>query len=43
MQTVTASDFKATCLRLVDKICQTGEQIVITNKRFAAEMSWLPL
>ncbi len=31
MQTVTASNFKATCLRLMDKVYQTGEQIVITK------------
>lgn len=31
MQTVKASVFKATCLRLMDRVCQTGEQIVITK------------
>ncbi len=31
MQTITASVFKATCLRLMDRVCQTGEQIVITK------------
>ena len=31
MQTVKASVFKATCLRLMDEVCQTGEQIVITK------------
>ncbi|MEA3333777.1 MAG: type II toxin-antitoxin system Phd/YefM family antitoxin [Pseudomonadota bacterium] len=31
MQTVKASVFKATCLRLMDKVCQTGEQIIITK------------
>ena len=31
MQTVKASVFKATCLRLMDRVYQTGEQIVITK------------
>ena len=31
MQTVKASVFKATCLRLMDKVCQTGEEIIITK------------
>ncbi|MEA3348589.1 MAG: type II toxin-antitoxin system Phd/YefM family antitoxin [Pseudomonadota bacterium] len=31
MEIVKASDFKATCLRLMDKVCQTGEQIIITK------------
>lgn len=31
MQTVKASVFKATCLRLMDQVRQTGEQIIITK------------
>lgn len=31
METVKASVFKATCLRLMEKVHQTGEQIIITK------------
>ena len=30
-RTVTASDFKATCLRLMDEVEDSGEEIVITK------------
>ena len=32
MQTIKASVFKAKCLHLMDKVNQTGEEIVITKK-----------
>jgi len=31
MQTITASEFKAKCLRLMDEINRTGEEITITK------------
>lgn len=31
MRTVTASEFKAKCLKLMDEVAQTGEEIVITK------------
>ena len=31
MQTIKASEFKAKCLRLMDEVNQTGEEIVITK------------
>ncbi|MBN2232040.1 MAG: type II toxin-antitoxin system Phd/YefM family antitoxin [Pontiellaceae bacterium] len=31
METVKASVFKATCLRLMEKVQRTGEQIIITK------------
>jgi prevent-host-death family protein len=31
MQTVKASEFKAKCLRFMDEVNQTGEEIVITK------------
>ncbi|MFZ5776518.1 MAG: type II toxin-antitoxin system Phd/YefM family antitoxin [Thermodesulfobacteriota bacterium] len=31
MQTIKASEFKARCLRLMDEVSQTGEEIVITK------------
>ena len=30
-RTVTASEFKATCLRLMDEVAESGEEIVITK------------
>ena len=30
-RTVTASEFKATCLRLMDEVAESGEGIVITK------------
>ena len=32
MRTVTISDFKATCLALLDEVCKTGEPILITRR-----------
>ena len=32
MKTVKASEFKATCLKLMDEVAETGEPIVITKK-----------
>lgn len=31
MQTIKASEFKAKCLRFMDEVNQTGEEIVITK------------
>jgi prevent-host-death family protein len=31
MQTLKASEFKARCLKLMDKVQETGEEIVITK------------
>lgn len=31
MQTLKASEFKAKCLRLMDEVSKTGEEIVITK------------
>ena len=31
MQTIKASEFKAKCLRLMDEVNETGEEIVITK------------
>jgi len=31
MQTIKASEFKAKCLSIMDKVNQTGEEIVITK------------
>lgn len=31
MQTIKASEFKAKCLHLMDKVNQTGEEIIITK------------
>lgn len=31
MQTIKASEFKAKCLRLMDLVNQTGEEIIITK------------
>jgi len=31
MQTIKASEFKATCLRLMDEVSRTGEPIIITK------------
>ncbi len=30
-RTVTASEFKATCLKLMDEVAESGEEIVITK------------
>lgn len=30
-RTITASDFKARCLKLMDEVAETGEEIVITK------------
>jgi len=32
MRTIKASEFKATCLRLMDEVQRTGETIVITKR-----------
>ena len=32
MQTVTASDLKATCLALLDEVSRTGEPVIITKR-----------
>lgn len=32
METVTASDFKARCLALLDRVQETGERIVIPKR-----------
>ena len=32
MQTVSASEFKATCLALLDKVAKTGQPIVVTKR-----------
>lgn len=38
-RTVKASEFKATCLRLVDEVAESGEEIVITkNGRAVARL-----
>ena len=31
MQTMKASEFKARCLKLMDKVQETGEEIIITK------------
>ena len=31
LRTIKASEFKATCLRLMDEVAETGEEIVITK------------
>jgi prevent-host-death family protein len=31
MQTLKASEFKARCLKLMDKVQETGEEIIITK------------
>jgi len=31
MQTIKASEFKAKCLRLMDKVNRTGEELIITK------------
>lgn len=36
METVTASDFKARCLALLDRVQETGERIVILEYRTAS-------
>ena len=33
MQTIPASEFKAKCLALIDKIAASGETLMVTNKR----------
>jgi prevent-host-death family protein len=33
MRTIKASDFKATCLKLMDEVAATGEPVVITKNR----------
>ena len=33
MQTIQASEFKAKCLALMDKIAVSGETLVVTKKR----------
>ena len=33
MQTIQASEFKAKCLALIDKIAASGETLVVTKKR----------
>ncbi len=39
MKTITASEFKAKCLKFVDQVAQTGETLVITkNGRPTAEL-----
>ena len=32
LRTVKASEFKATCLKLMDEVAETGEEIVITKR-----------
>ena len=32
MKTITASEFKAKCLALVDEVARTGEEIVVTKR-----------
>jgi prevent-host-death family protein len=32
MRTIPASRFKATCLRLLDEVAETGETIVVTKR-----------
>jgi len=31
MRTIKASEFKATCLKLMDEVAETGESIVVTK------------
>ena len=31
MRTVKASEFKATCLRLMDEVAETGDPVIITK------------
>ncbi len=31
MKTIKASEFKATCLQLMDEVAKTGESVVITK------------
>lgn len=39
MKTITASEFKAKCLKFVDQVAETGETLVITkNGRPTAEL-----
>lgn len=35
MKTVKASEFKATCLKLMDEVARSGEEIVITKNGVA--------
>ena len=37
MQTIQASEFKAKCLALMDKIAASGETLVVTKKGY---LSW---
>ncbi len=40
MKTITASEFKAKCLKFVDQVAESGETLVITkNRRPTAELS----
>jgi prevent-host-death family protein len=31
MKTITASEFKANCLKIIDRVAETGETLVITK------------
>ena len=37
MQTINASDFKARCLAILDRVSETGERVVILKSRARAE------
>lgn len=40
MTTINASDFKARCLAILDRVCETGERVVILKRgRPVAELS----
>jgi prevent-host-death family protein len=32
MKTIAAGEFKQTCLRLLDEVCETGRAVVITKR-----------
>ena len=40
MTTINASDFKARCLAILDRVCETGERVVILKRgKPVAELS----
>ena len=42
METVNASDFKARCLAILDRVAQTGERVVILKRGQPVAELWPP-
>ncbi|WP_428276570.1 type II toxin-antitoxin system Phd/YefM family antitoxin [Candidatus Palauibacter sp.] len=42
METINASDFKARCLAILDRVCETGERVVILKRGQAVAELWPP-